>query len=360
MNFKISLSLKITIVFLFSFILLVFTLFSFLKTQQSTLYEEIAKQYEKHSRYFKQNRFHKDEIIKYLSSLNFHQVDNPHSILREVEHPIIRKRGLELIVTNNNYYFHVLTPHFRVLFEDKNKHKSINNIHLILFGLILLLMFTIYLLILKNIKDTNLLLNSRQLFLRTVMHELKTPIAKGKIVSELIEDEKQKTRMSHIFDKLNFLINDFAKVEEIVSKNFTTNLQAYSISETLKYSYEMLMIDTTNNSITENIDKDITIKVDLNLIAMAFKNLIDNGLKYSLNHKLTIKLKNNSLFFISTGAKLPKPLYHYFKPFHNDTTAKNHGMGLGLYIVNSILEIHKFKLIYTYKDNQNIFQVSFD
>ena len=41
------------------------------------------------------------------------------------------------------------------------------------------------------VKKIALLLNSRQLFLRTVMHELKTPIAKGRIVSELIDDNKQ-------------------------------------------------------------------------------------------------------------------------------------------------------------------------
>lgn len=44
-------------------------------------------------------------------------------------------------------------------------------------------------------KRISLLLNSRQLFLRTVMHELKTPIAKGRIVSELIDDDKQKDRV---------------------------------------------------------------------------------------------------------------------------------------------------------------------
>ena len=52
------------------------------------------------------------------------------------------------------------------------------------------------------------------------MHELKTPIAKGRIVSELIDDNKQKDRMISIFDKLNFLINDFSNIEQIVSKNY--------------------------------------------------------------------------------------------------------------------------------------------
>ena len=38
------------------------------------------------------------------------------------------------------------------------------------------------------------LIRSRQLFLRTIMHELKTPIGKGRIISEMVQDEMQKSR----------------------------------------------------------------------------------------------------------------------------------------------------------------------
>ncbi|EFK97174.1 two-component sensor histidine kinase, partial [sediment metagenome] len=48
------------------------------------------------------------------------------------------------------------------------------------------------------------LLNSRHLMLRTMMHELKTPIAKGRIASEMLSDEKQKQRIIRSFDRLNF------------------------------------------------------------------------------------------------------------------------------------------------------------
>lgn len=36
------------------------------------------------------------------------------------------------------------------------------------------------------------LIRSRQLFLRAIMHELKTPIGKGRIVSEMVANETQK------------------------------------------------------------------------------------------------------------------------------------------------------------------------
>ncbi|WP_156928193.1 hypothetical protein [Sulfurospirillum arcachonense] len=53
------------------------------------------------------------------------------------------------------------------------------------------------------------------------MHELKTPIAKGKIVSALIEDEVQKERIFTIFDKLNFvsmILQKLSKLYQVIVK----------------------------------------------------------------------------------------------------------------------------------------------
>ena len=359
MRLNTSLSTKITLVFIFTFALLVFAFLSFHKIIQQNSHEDVIKQYEQIARYFERNRAPHYEVQSYLEQLDFKLIENPHSLLKHHHKPLIRKRGFEVFIIDNSYYLHILTPHFRVLALDTTNTIEKQYLHFIVFGIVTLLFIAIYLLILKNIRDTNLLLNSRQLFLRTVMHELKTPIAKGKIVSELLDDEKQKTRMSQIFDKLNFLINDFAKVEQVVSKNFTINLQTYTINEILEYSFEMSMVDKLEDIIIQKTQEDKTLQADIDLLAMAFKNLIDNGLKYSKDHTITIEVKGNELLFISTGRKLPKPLNDYFKPFHNDTTSKNHGMGLGLYIVHSILEIHNFRLEYSYTNSQNIFTIIF-
>jgi len=95
-------------------------------------------------------------------------------------------------------------------------------------------------------------------------------------------------------------------------------------------------------------------------MSMCMKNLIDNALKYSKNGQVTIIDKSNMLEFISEGEKLDKPLNDYFKPFHNETKSKNHGMGLGLYIVDSILKMHQMNLIYDYKDGHNFFKIQLD
>ena len=195
------------------------------------------------------------------------------------------------------------------------------------------------------------LLHSRQLFLRAIMHELKTPIAKGRLVSEMLEDEKNKARMHSIFERLNLLIDEFAKIEQITSKNFELTIKPYKMSDLLEASEDMLMIENPKRLITTKIEKDYSVSVDFELFTLVIKNLLDNGIKYSTDKHITVIINDNRLKVINKGEALPEPLENYFKPFH----ASKKGLGLGLYIVKSILDIHQMELHYQHEDGENIF-----
>jgi len=197
------------------------------------------------------------------------------------------------------------------------------------------------------------LLQSRQLFLRAIMHELKTPIGKGRLVSEMIVDERNKARLHSIFERLNLLIDEFAKIEKITSKNFDLNIHKYKMSDLVEASIDMLMVDNPQEFITVNILQDYSVDVDFELFSLTIKNLLDNGIKYSTDKKIRVKIVDNSLHIVNEGKELSEPLSNYFKPFH--TSQK--GLGLGLYIVKSILDIHKKELIYDYRDGENNFIV---
>jgi len=83
------------------------------------------------------------------------------------------------------------------------------------------------------------------------------------------------------------------------------------------------------------------------------KNLLDNGIKYSSDKHINVIVENNQLQIINTGEALKEPLEHYFEPFH---TSKK-GLGLGLYIVKSILDIHHMKVEYRRTETENIFTI---
>ncbi len=197
------------------------------------------------------------------------------------------------------------------------------------------------------------LLHSRQLFLRAIMHELKTPIAKGRLVSEMLHDEKNKARMHSIFERLNLLIDEFAKIEKITSKNFDLTIKPYKMSDLVEGSIDMLMIDNPKRFINVELIKDFHKDVDFELLTLVIKNILDNAIKYSSDKHVTVIIDNNRLEIINKGEMLSEALENYFKPFH---TSKK-GLGLGLYIVKSILDIHQMELHYRYEEEENIFTV---
>lgn len=396
MNFN-SLITKIVFVFIISIVLFIMVFIGNYYYEENQLHKRLHKNYTKITSHTHENRLAPYEILDYIKKLNFESIENHKEIVRNAK-ATGSGPGFEIFKYKEDFYLLIHGPGFRILAKDLDKY-SIEYYGFLVLGILFIIFVLSFLWIIKALKplkllkeeiqefsngklDINcksdkkdeiaevanefnnaakkisLLLNSRQLFLRTVMHELKTPIAKGRIVSELIDDEKQKDRMVSIFDKLNLLINDFSKIEEIVSKNYNVNKYKTSLNLTIEKAIDMMMLDNPKNKIEyEKFTKKI-IKVDLELFALAIKNLLDNGVKYSNDKKVKIQEKENTLFIISKGNKLSRPLNEYFEAYHNETQAKNHGMGLGLYIVHEILKMHKMKLSYEYIDGNNIFKIA--
>lgn len=203
------------------------------------------------------------------------------------------------------------------------------------------------------------LIRSRQLFLRTIMHELKTPIGKGRLITEMLEDETQKVRLVNVFERLEILINEFAKIEQLLSKSYSLNYQDYHFSLILEQVRDMSMLDNWDELISTDIECDAVINVDFGLFALAIKNLIDNALKYSSDKKVRIICDENKVSVANRGVALAKSFEHYKQAFIRNKDEKATGMGLGLYIIDKICELHKFRFEYNYSDGTHYFSIVF-
>jgi two-component system OmpR family sensor kinase len=82
--------------------------------------------------------------------------------------------------------------------------------------------------------------------------------------------------------------------------------------------------------------------------------MIDNAMKYSSDHHITISIINDELCFENLGECLKQPLHYYIEPFTKDNPSKN-SFGLGLYLVDSILQAHGQVLAHEYHDGVNRF-----
>ncbi|MDR1614436.1 MAG: ArsS family sensor histidine kinase [Campylobacteraceae bacterium] len=201
----------------------------------------------------------------------------------------------------------------------------------------------------NHIKKLN---HSRQLFLRNIMHELKTPITKGRIITEMIYDNKQKQRLITVFERLETMINEFASIESTTSGIDLTNIGTYRLIDIFDEAIDLAMIE--RSGINFNIDKDLSLNVDFKLFSLAIKNMIDNAVKYSPDKSITIAVNEDSIRFISLGEPLSKAFEYYLAPFAQGNT-KTKGLGLGLYIVDNIIKAHKINFTYIHKDGKNIF-----
>lgn len=198
----------------------------------------------------------------------------------------------------------------------------------------------------------NNILESRTLFLRNIMHELKTPIAKGTIATQMLESKKQRDRFCSIFGRLETLITEFALIEEVTSLGDKSEFNEYRLVDIVDGAIDMAMVERSSVSI--DIDAKHKINANYRLYTTAIKNMIDNGIKYSADSHVKILIINDELCFESTGECIRHPLQYYIEPFTKDNPSKN-SFGLGLYLVDSILKLHDQVLAHEYDSGVNRF-----
>ena len=196
------------------------------------------------------------------------------------------------------------------------------------------------------------LIESRTLFMRNIMHELKTPIAKGRISAEMLESGKQKERFNRIFLRMESLINEFALVEEVSTGFSHAKSEEYRLIDLIDGAVDLAMVEV--DSVSQDVDATLRVMADFNLFSTAIKNMIDNAMKYSSDRHVKISTHEGEIWFESKGERLKHPLSYYVQPFTKDENARD-SFGLGLYLVDAILHAHDMVLAYEYIDGINRF-----
>ena len=197
------------------------------------------------------------------------------------------------------------------------------------------------------------LIDSRTLFLRNIMHELKTPIAKGRIVTTMLADSKQQARFMSIFERLEGLISEFALIEEVSSGSQSREKKGeFRLIDLMDEAVDMAMVEPT--SVHREIESNVMIEANFRLFATAIKNMIDNAIKYSPTNTMSIRMEEDTIVFSNHGNELTKPLAYFIEPFTKDHPTKD-SFGLGLYIVNAILIEHGYCLGYEHREDENCF-----
>ena len=404
---------KIRIIFLVAVLFTTAFFGSFFYIQKSNHIQSIEKRYMQTSlyihRYFRQNitkgkRAHlKDPNLKlFLTESDFSFVKNHKKIKNIIENShLVHQRKvqnsrLEVRGIKGQFYLYIKNPRFQVMLKDKQRAVFPWQI-LLWYSLALLFLTALYFWLTRSLKplktlqrqiqkvvDGDLsvsvksnkndeiaqvanafddalrklesLINSRQLFLRSIMHELKTPIAKGKLLNEFLENSSsQKGGYEAVFERLELLIEEFSKIERMLSSSYKAKLAPYNAQDIIEQALELMIMDEDEiqKSVTIVQQAPCSIYTDFELLSLAIKNLIDNAIKYSPDNSVKITIKQNGIQISNTGTQFTDSIEPYLEPFHG----QKHGLGLGLYIVQNIIKMLSLEIEYSYTNGENTFWV---
>lgn len=405
---KSSLKTKITLLFLIAFCGIIFmAVFSYFgRTYENDKHIKSFAQiafnsaYDRRSQTFDIDEFVSNGFVQVLEQKQITLAIN--NINKGNEH----RQGMRMHVPVKYFFSNANGEKFIVADISGKKHvfsaKNLENNNLsmfILFGLLMLLIIFLYTAIMKNIKPLSTLRdkikefsngkdnidckidgndeiaevanefdaavkkiyslrNARQLFLRNIMHEFKSPITRGRLaVSMLEEDNNYKNILDKVFVRQDELLKEFLRIEQLGTGQIKLEKEDFNLQDVLDYSLDILGDNSKN--IEVNI-KNIKVHVDFELFATALKNLLDNALLYSTNKSAKIEIINNKLVVSNFGEKLEFALEQYKEPFflQGKKQKESRGLGFGLFISIHLLNLHDMNILYKHEEGQSIFEIS--
>ncbi len=195
-----------------------------------------------------------------------------------------------------------------------------------------------------------------------ISHEFKNPIAVINGYSQtLLEDEElnpniRKKFLSKIHKngtKLSDLIDTLRLSIKLDSGQQSTDFSLIKLKSVVEDVSDNLKVQYPKRKIIINGSDNISIKADNSLFNVVITNLIENAIKYS-EDEVIVNFDEKGLEVIDTGIGISKNnlqnITNKFYRVHENSW--NNSLGLGLFIVNNIIKLHKFKLEIKSKENE--------
>lgn len=207
----------------------------------------------------------------------------------------------------------------------------------------------------KSRQTAKLKLANRQKdeIISAISHEFKNPIAIISGYTEtIINDEKMPEAIKIKF--LNKIYTNANKMSQIVDKlRLTLKLEEEKQTIVLTPCSMKKIVENCIGDLEDKykdrkihiLGEDTRIRVDEILISMAISNLLENALKYS-EDEIVINILKDSVCIVDKGIGIDESeIKNINQKFYRvSNNGWNNSLGLGLFIVQSILSLHYFSL----------------
>lgn len=188
------------------------------------------------------------------------------------------------------------------------------------------------------------MLDAKQSLLLAISHELASPLTQARLLAEMIEQPRLKTKLCDALSRLQQLTTALLEAERLNHNHRALQLDTVDLADIAQKLHAAYGANL-------NIDTPITLPVEADALRLELllRNLIDNALKYAPNDPATLVItpeKNSYQLCVSDrGAGIPQnhidQLCHAFYRPDEARTRKQGGFGLGLYLVKAITHAHQ-------------------
>jgi len=199
----------------------------------------------------------------------------------------------------------------------------------------------------------------RKDFISNISHELRTPMASLKALSETLlggalEDPPAARRfierMDTEVDNLTFLVNELLELSRIEAGRTNLEIQRVNPCELMIKPYERMMLQAERAGLSLSMDCNWDLPAvfaDPDRIAQVFINLLHNAIKFTPpggHIQVGACVHDNTVVFMvrDNGVGIPqKDLTRIFERFYKaDRARSGGGTGLGLSICKHMVEAH--------------------
>lgn len=213
------------------------------------------------------------------------------------------------------------------------------------------------------------MIQTRDFFMSTAAHELKTPLAAIHAYGQLLQ--KQLALQKPVTGKwVDSIVSNSYRLQSLIQELFSVSQMNMGV---FTYNFkDISILDLLTKVVTDNIVSHkhvITFKhfikttikpieADADKLNLVFHNILGNAIKHSeSNLPITVKLQkrgdNYIVSVIDHGKGISKEdLPHVFEQFYKGNRNDSRGMGLGMYLCKQIIEAHHGEIRISSKENQ--------
>jgi signal transduction histidine kinase len=236
--------------------------------------------------------------------------------------------------------------------------------------------FAIYSQIHQQLVDTQELSQLRHDYIANVSHELRTPLTTiygylnilKSYPTHLFQEEEKQQMFSVMTDecqRLIRLINNLLLSVKVEQEDFPglTNLMPVSLGDVVGQTCRFMEREIKSKSVELEVDVPNnlpSIEGNLDLLYQVFQNLIANAIKFSAKEpRIQIVAREEkdsvSISISDNGVGIEEQaLTHIFQKFYRaeSQAGKRPGLGIGLYLVQKLVELHRGEISVVSKLNE--------